>query len=140
MTRIYKCLRNEISTHQGYTIKLVEDLLENEQFVDHPVLEVQVSNLGRFKTISGTVTKGWMTEAGYLRVTVKGKAYFAHRLVLETFNPIINSKELQVDHIDRNRENNILENLRWTTPQENNQNKQKHTPYKHRCPMCRCYE
>ena len=42
-----------------------------------------------------------------------------HRLVLETFNPIENMKEMQVNHKNWDRLDNRLENLEWVTPKEN---------------------
>lgn len=45
-----------------------------------------------------------------------------HRLVAETF--LENKDNLpQVDHIDRNRINNDISNLRWVTAKENNLNR-----------------
>lgn len=45
-----------------------------------------------------------------------------HRLVAETFLPLIEGK-IQVDHIDRNRLNNNVDNLRWVDTYEQNENK-----------------
>lgn len=60
---------------------------------------------------------------GYRRINLhyKGKhyCYSVHRIVLMTFNPVKNMEMLQVDHIDFNRANNKLENLRWVNAQEN---------------------
>lgn len=53
---------------------------------------------------------------GYLRVEINGKPYSIHHLVFETFygyNPQI------IDHIDGNRHNNALNNLREVTQSQN---------------------
>ena len=68
-----------------------------------------------------------MSKSGYLRITlspygVNKKAFLVHRLIALHFIP--NPKNLQeVDHIDRNRLNNKLDNLRWASHSENQINK-----------------
>ena len=49
---------------------------------------------------------------GYLRVTINQKTYLVHRMVAETFLPNPENKPT-VDHLDRNRANNNLSNLKW---------------------------
>ena len=49
----------------------------------------------------------------------KRHRYSVHRLILENFNPVEGMENLQVNHIDGNKENNKLENLEWTTCKEN---------------------
>lgn len=44
---------------------------------------------------------------------------FAHRLVMETFDPISNSDEMVVNHKDLNKWNNKIDNLEWVTQREN---------------------
>jgi hypothetical protein len=63
---------------------------------------------------------------GYLKITLKknGKChhYFIHRLLAIQYIPNL-TNEPTVDHIDRNRTNNCLENLRWATMVEQSNNK-----------------
>ena len=44
-----------------------------------------------------------------------------HRGVYESFNNISLTKEQQIDHIDGNKSNNTLDNLRLVTAQQNSQ-------------------
>ena len=45
----------------------------------------------------------------------KGHRFSVHRLVMETFYPVLNMANLQVDHINGDNQDNRLENLRWAT-------------------------
>lgn len=61
---------------------------------------------------------------GYVKVQLrstdnKSHRYSVHRLVLENFKPIQGMEKLQVNHIDGNKLNNNLNNLEWTTCEEN---------------------
>jgi uncharacterized protein (UPF0335 family) len=46
---------------------------------------------------------------------------YIHRLVAETFIPLVEGKDY-VDHINRTKTDNRVENLRWVTGSENNVN------------------
>ena len=65
--------------------------------------------------------RGYMTVMLY-RGKEKRKNWKVHRLVAEAFISNDESK-LCVDHIDRNKLNNDISNLRWATYTENNNNK-----------------
>ena len=63
--------------------------------------------------------KPWSGGCGYLAVTIPyRKDCFIHRLVAETFIPNPENKPC-VDHIDGDRTNNNLTNLRWVSHKEN---------------------
>ena len=65
--------------------------------------------------------KGSPDGSGYLHVRLNGNMKKHHRLVGEAFIPNPENKP-QIDHIDRDRTNNHVSNLRWVTKQENMDN------------------
>lgn len=67
---------------------------------------------------------GNVNNYGYLRVGILGIRYQLHRLIwLMVFGEVPD----QVDHIDGNRGNNVLSNLRAVDNQENNKNRRLHS-------------
>lgn len=100
-----------------------------------------------FKAIKGTEGRYWISDLGrvfdckkqriahqfktggkdlgcYLAVAINRKPAYIHRLVAEAFieNP---EAKPQVDHVDGDKLNNNLDNLRWATHAENQHNKKK---------------
>lgn len=60
------------------------------------------------------------SDSGYPQVNLgRGKHFKVHRLVAEMFIPNEDNKPC-IDHINGNREDNRVENLRWCTKLENN--------------------
>ena len=90
---------------------------------------LEASNLGRIRnTNTNRILKGSTNNCGYNQIFISKeklpngeyKKVFAmkHRLVAEAWIPNPNNK-LEIDHINHNRKDNRVENLRWCTRKEN---------------------
>ena len=92
----------------------------------------QINRLGQVRRIAsgsrkvGQILKQIINSNGYLQIQLckdgVRKLYLVHRLVGFQFIPNPENK-LEIDHIDRNINNNSLENLRWATRKEQNNNR-----------------
>lgn len=124
-------------------VTLAEKLKEKgmkEEWRDIPGYEgqYQVSNIGRVRSAGYfyTDTKGrnWnrkprilspiLNSHGYYAIRVglgcNRKSFLIHRLVAVAFTPCADGKDC-IDHIDGDRTNNFVDNLRWCTKKENSQ-------------------
>ena len=95
----------------------------------------KISNFGRVKSIGRfSIQNHWIPEkilkqhksqGGYLETSlyIDGKRTHKkiHRMVAEAFIPNPNNLP-EVDHIDTDKNNNCVSNLRWVTHQENHMN------------------
>ena len=75
----------------------------------------QLSN-GSWKETGKSISRG------YLQVGIAGKNYPVHRLIWEAFNGPTHDG-MEIDHINRIRTDNSLENLRLVTHTQNNRNR-----------------
>ena len=88
----------------------------------------EVSSFGKVRNIKTHRILKSATKGGYILVGLcqngKGKSIGVHRLVAESFieNP---ENKPQVNHIDKNRSNNNVDNLEWNTALENNLHRSK---------------
>ncbi len=85
----------------------------------------EVSSHGRIRNNNTNKILKSCLSGGYQRVNCckdgKVKQYLVHRLVAFAFCDNPNNYDM-VDHFDRNRLNNMFNNLRWVTSSENNRN------------------
>lgn len=86
----------------------------------HELFDYKEGNLywkndNRAKKIKGQLA-GYINKDGYRAIRKDGKYYLAHRLVFMYHNGYLPKF---IDHIDRNKSNNLIENLRECTTQEN---------------------
>jgi hypothetical protein len=84
----------------------------------------EISNNGVIKNCVTKKLSYGTKRNGYVRFNLQDKMFSAHRLVWETFKGEI-PKDYVIDHIDGNRSNNDLSNLRCITNSENMINAQK---------------
>lgn len=83
----------------------------------------EVSNLGNIRHVSSNkLRKPAKNNKGYQLVCLyqnnKVKGYLLHRLVALAFIPNIDNKP-EVNHLDGNKENNVVTNLEWSTRTDN---------------------
>ena len=115
----------------------------------------QVSNFGRIRSVDRIVITQDGRNVFYKSkiisetidrdkyITVKLSKYGTyksiklHRLIAQTFMPIDNYKDLEVNHIDFNRTNNKIENLEWVTHSENVHHSSKAGHYKNNSSGCK---
>lgn len=114
--------------------------LPNEEWRDIVGYEglYQISNMGRVKglprishfgnrtkRIPTRILKPTISKRGYYVIGLskdsKTKTYTIHRLLMKAFVPNPENKRA-IDHIDTNKLNNSLSNLRWCTDKENSNN------------------
>lgn len=85
------------------------------------LLNIEVSNKGNIRNSITKIELRIYKVGNYLKIQYEGKQYFLHKLIAEAFIPNPYNKP-HVDHIDTNTLNNNIENLRWCTTKENNNN------------------
>ena len=108
---------------------MFEDTQEQWKDIDGFEGLYSVSTKGRVRNIkTGRILVAKDNGNGYLKVNLKRKNYYIHRLTALAFIP--NPDNLpEVDHVDECKKNNDVSNLRWVSKSENT----RHSIYKCSC-------
>lgn len=89
----------------------------------HNFENYEVSTLGRVKNIKTNKIMKLNNKGGYLSISLvnylERKSFKVHRLVALAFIQNLENKS-DVNHIDKNKHNNNISNLEWSTRAENN--------------------
>ena len=97
-------------------------------------MNYEISNQGRVRHIKKQNILAQHLYQGYYKVKLcqdgKDRTWYVHRLVAETFIPNPDNKPT-IDHINRNRNDNRVENLRWATRYEQSINKNHSSNFHH---------
>lgn len=84
----------------------------------------EVSNTGKVRNIkTQRILKPGKNQYGYFMVCLGNKMYTVHRLVAITFMGKSTEGQTDIDHINGNKEDNNLTNLRWASRSENQFNR-----------------
>lgn len=95
---------------------------------DIPNCKYYVTEEGRlFDKITNIEFIPKLIKKGYINIKINKKLHRLHRIVAEAFIPNPEHKPY-VDHINRNRLDNRVVNLRWVTPRENSNNAYTNNP------------
>ena len=93
--------------------------------------EIEIEPPHRIRRISsGWIAKPTLNkQSGYIQVYLNGKKYLYHRILAKQFIP--NPDDLpEIDHINQDKTDNALENLRWVNRSKNLKNRAKYVKQK----------
>jgi len=133
--RIVRSIKGSIPDSEGYhwANECDNDDLPGEEWLQVPGLRegMLVSNKGRvcYKYLPNPYkTFGSKTERGYFTFKCMNEKMGVHQAALLAFTGPPPTDDHTADHIDRDRGNNCIGNLRWATPSEQAKNQERIRP------------
>lgn len=108
----------------SHTVIFPSGVIAKHLIIDEDRMSYWITNEGRVFNEEGREMKQILQPNGYLTVKIGGFKITVHKLVALLFLPQVEGK-YTVDHIDRNKQNNHLSNLRWANQVEQARNRRK---------------
>jgi len=115
---IYQVLSGRIKRAYNYKWEYNISSLDNEEWRRHPIHNLFLSNKGRFKEKENGIPKYGSDNGKGIIINIKQKRYYVHRLIIECFRGIKSYR--QVLHINGNKSDNNIENLKYKKNAFNN--------------------
>tara|TARA_B110000858_G_scaffold149182_1_gene169605 strand:- start:105 stop:1574 length:1470 start_codon:yes stop_codon:yes gene_type:complete len=120
---LHKARRSQVSRRQAP--------IPRDPGAPEPVIYVTgkpaVTSMGRMRTEHGVIDYLSPNLNGYCMAHYKGGTYPLHCLIAAAFDLPREPDQFEVDHIDSNRSNNLVENLRYATKSEQSLNQKDNT-------------
>jgi len=110
--------------HSGWSLFTLDNsyTIHDEVWKQIKGTEMSISSFGRLQRF-GRRYYPRVKEDGYCRVQIKNKSRQVHHIVLFAFGSEREAGKRSGDHVDRNRANNHIENLRWADDKEQADNR-----------------
>lgn len=111
-------------------MSLSKDEINYKEFVKIPDYNYEINRNGKIRNIETGHILDYPNSisCGYYCVCLskngKAKTFYVHQLLANAFIPKIKGKKI-IDHKDRDKLNNNIENLHWVNHSQNSQNKNK---------------
>ena len=123
----------EVTTSETREKELLEQREEIYKFLNPEDMKVIISSKGKvlIKSNKGfyRLMKTFKDLQGYDCVNLQNRTYLVHSLVAQTFLDTPSGLLSQIQHINRIKDDNRVENLRWYSPEEEWKNIRAVKPY-----------